>query len=362
MTTDLCSATPNQMLPVEIVLAPAWWHRHEGVTFDEDFFFHPAKRVEMERKMEQTLYDRWGKHGLGADRGRDLPVVGAVHLAAGYLVSAMLGCQIEYVDDMPPLVKPGRCEDLNVSVEAAFRSLPYKKLDTLVESLRTKYGRLVGDVNWGGVLNIALDLRGQSLFLDWSDRPDQVQRFLCNIGEVIERFTENIARLTGSTSLSVNRIVRCFPRPIHLHSECSHTMISVENYERFLMPFDIAWSRRWRPFGVHYCGKDPHRFAEAFSRLPRLDFLDVGWGGDIAELRRHLPNTFLSLRYSPATIVGQTCDEIRQTVRRMVAESGNPWLTGVCCINMDDQVSDEQIAALFEEVENLRMAYHAADR
>ncbi len=31
-------------LPVEIVLAPGWWHRHEGMTFDEDFFFHPAKR------------------------------------------------------------------------------------------------------------------------------------------------------------------------------------------------------------------------------------------------------------------------------------------------------------------------------
>ena len=54
----------NPMLPVEIVLAPGWWHRHAGITFDEDYFFHPAKRVEAERKMEQTLFERWGRFGL----------------------------------------------------------------------------------------------------------------------------------------------------------------------------------------------------------------------------------------------------------------------------------------------------------
>ncbi|MBN1911772.1 MAG: hypothetical protein JW818_18675, partial [Pirellulales bacterium] len=49
------------MLPVDIVLHPSWWRRHEGITFDEDFFLHPARRVEVERKMEQALYDRWGR-------------------------------------------------------------------------------------------------------------------------------------------------------------------------------------------------------------------------------------------------------------------------------------------------------------
>ena len=44
----------SPLLPVEIVLAPAWWFHNEGITFDEDFFYHPAKRVEMERKMEQV--------------------------------------------------------------------------------------------------------------------------------------------------------------------------------------------------------------------------------------------------------------------------------------------------------------------
>ena len=60
-----------------------------------------------------------------------------------------------------------------------------------------------------------------------------------------------------------------------------------------------------------------------------------------------------------ATEVGSILIELDEdaaphTVRRLVRDSGNPYLTGVCCINMDQHVTDEQIAAIFEEVESLR--------
>jgi hypothetical protein len=138
-------------------------------------------------------------------------------------------------------------------------------------------------------------------------------------------------------------------------------MISTAAYERLLMPLDVRWSRR-RPFGIHYCGKDPHRFADVFARLPQLDFLDVGWGGDVKRLRQALPDTFLNLRLSPTEIVNQSPEEIRQTVRRLVGESGNPWLTGVCCINMDDRVTDQQVAAMLDETETLRKEFARGEK
>jgi hypothetical protein len=347
----------NSMLPVEIVLGPAWWHRHEGIAFDEDFFFHPARRVEVERRMERALYDRWGRFGLGEGRDRDLPVVGPVHLAAGFLVSEMLGCQVQYCEDSAPRVVPAGLAGLEIAADDAFQSPAYKRFESLLDALRTKYGSAEGDVNWSGVLNLALDLRGQTIFLDMRDQPEGALRLFGQIAGVLEEFTARVAAATGSTSISVNRNVRNIRRPVFLHSECSHVMISVADYERFLMPLDAAWSRRRRPFGIHYCGADPHRYAEVFSRLPHLDFLDVGWPGDVAELRRHLPHTFLNIRYSPVEIVRQSPEEIRRTVRRLVRASGNPWLTGVCSINMDQDVNDAQITAIFAEVEVLRREY-----
>ena len=182
------------------------------------------------------------------------------------------------------------------------------------------------------------------------------KNYFNTIQNIITKFVNGIQPQTGSSSISVNRNVRHIPKPVFLHSECSHTMISSSDYENYLLPFDIAWSRQFRPFGIHYCGVDPHRHAESFSRIPHLDFLDVGWGGDLKILREHLPNTFLNIRLSPVEIAHQSVDDIRTVISHLVRESGNPYLTGVCCINMDDKVTDEKITAIFETVEDLRMS------
>jgi len=307
--------------------------------------------------MEQALYERWGKYGLGEDRDKDLPVVGAVHLAAGYLLSEMSGCKVEYKEDAPPQVLCANVDNLKISAEAAFESSVYKKFERLIESLEAKYGYLTGDVNWGGILNIALDLRGETLFVDMFDKPGEVKHFLAEIAKVIERFTQGLQKETGSTSISVNRNVRRLEPAVFLHSECSHTMISVEDYKRFLLTFDEQWSEKYRPFGIHFCGRDPHRYAELFAELGRVDFLDVGWGGDVAKLRRALPETFLNIRLSPVEIIEQSTSEIEASIRRLVGESGNPRLTGVCCINIDEKVTDDKITCIFETAAALRKEY-----
>jgi hypothetical protein len=205
---------------------------------------------------------------------------------------------------------------------------------------------LTGDVGWGGILNTALDLRGQLIFMDMFDKPDDVKIYFHKIADVTERFAKGIEKETGSSSISVHRLVRHFKQPILLHSECSVTMISEEQYNEFILPIDYKWSNNLRPYGIHFCGNDPHRFAENFAKLPHLDFLDVGWGGDLKVLRQHLPDTFLNIRLSPV--------EIRRMITKIVKDSGNPFLTGVCCINMDDKIQDESVSAIFETVFDLR--------
>ncbi len=347
----------NGPLPVDIVFHPSWWHKHYGMSFDEGFFYDPIRRVEGERKMEQALYERFGDLGLGEDRDKDLPVIGAVHNAAGYLVSEMLGCKVDYVEGAPPQVNPANRDSLDVDVEAAFASPAFRKFAALVEALKAKYGYVVGDVNWGGVLNIALDLRGQELFLDMLDRPEEVHTFFRRIAEVIDRFVDYIQGQTGTSSISGNRNVRHLKGPVFMHSECTLTMISTDHYEEFILPIDKGWSACRRPFGVHYCGEDPHRYAAAFARIPHLDFLDVGWGGDVRALREKLPDTFMNIRLSPVLIVDQSVADIRHAIRTRVADSGDPRLTGVCCINMDDRVPDENVRAIFETVFELRKEF-----
>lgn len=344
----------SALLPVDVVFHPSWWHAHAGMDFDADFFYHPVKRVEAERKMEQVLYDRFGRFGLGADRSRELPVVGAVHNAAGFLISEMLGCRVEYSADAAPQVMPLAMEKLSVEPERAFESVPFRRFTALMESLKRKYGYVTGDVNWGGVLNVALDLAGEQVLTAFYTDPEHTAIQLKRIADVIQLFVVGMAAETGTSSISVNRNVRHIRQPVFLHSECSHTMIDNAQYEEFLLPVDMEWSRLFRPFGIHYCGSDPHRYAGEFARIGNLDFLDVGWGGDVKVLREYLPNTFLNIRLDPVTLNNCSDADIEETVTRLVSDSGNPFLTGVCCINMDNQVEDSKVEAIFRAVEELR--------
>lgn len=350
----------NSILPVDIVLAPEWWYQNEKITFDRDFFYHPLKRVEAEQHMEKILYERWGQFGIGKHKDQARPEIGAVHLAAGFLLSEMLGCKVNYSENHPPRVLPAHQELRNIDADAAFRSEAFRQVVLLADSLKYKFGYLTGDINWGGILNIAMDLHGEDIFSDMMMTPNETKGYFAGIASIIEKFTSFLLSETGTTSISVNRGVRHIQKPVLLHSECSHTMISEDDYQEFLLPFDQEWSKN-RPFGIHYCGSDPHRMAGSFAKIPHLDYLDLGWGGDVKVLREHLPDTFFNLRLSPVEIARQSHDEIRETIIRLVRDSANPFLTGVCCINMDDSVSDDRIGTIFETVEKLREEYSSGE-
>jgi hypothetical protein len=338
--------------PVDIVLAPEWWHRYAGITFDRDFFFHPARRVEEEAKMERVLHDRWGQHGLGSRESR--PEIGPVHLASGYLLQEMLGCRMEYCDGHPPQTICAQQEKLHVDPDAAFNSEAFKAFARMCDQLKQAHGYVTGDVNFAGILNIALDLRGQDLFVDFYTDPDHIKQQFANIAQVITRFVDFVVARTGTSSISVNRNVRHLREPVVLHSECSHTMISEKHYEEFLLEYDVQWSRRYKAFGVHYCGPDPHRYAMSYAKIPGLYFVDVGAGGDVRVMRDHLPRTFLNLRLDPVRLREQTPEQIRNIVHDLAGASQKPALTGICCINMDDTVTDQQIGAIFDAASELR--------
>jgi hypothetical protein len=60
---------------------------------------------------------------------------------------------------------------------------------------------------------------------------------------------------------------------------------------------------------------------------------------------------------SPVEILQQSEDDIHSTICQLVEESANPDLTGVCCINMDANVADSRVSAIFSTIDELRKKY-----
>lgn len=351
------SLEPKTFLPVEVVFHPSWWNRHYGITFDEDFFFSPAKRVESERVMRAALHARFGDLGLGEANAVPRPVIGPIHLAAGFLPSAVLGCQIRFFPHASPEVIPANLTDeqaMALAVPDLATNPVFRKLIALMDRLEAQYGTLEGDVNWEGVQNVALNLRGTQLFLDYYDNPALARRLLQVAAETVSEIAGYVRRRTGSNSLAVNRVVGMVDSRISLHSNCTVAMISPRTYREYLLDYDRQLARDLWPYGIHHCGTDMHKVKDEYAKVDGVEYFDVGWGSDVAACRSVLPNAIFGLRLSPVRVSTLTPAEVASDVDGLLRSAGPLSRAALCCINLDDHTPDENVRAIFEVAERYR--------
>ena len=351
------SIVSKKKLPVDVIFHPSWWHGNYGIEFSENFFTDPEIRVKTEQKMDYLLYDRFEGLGFGHDGSVSRPVVGPIHIAAGYVISELLGCEVKFNTNASPDVIVGNLSDEDIMalrVPCFFSAEPTQKLIKMMDDLEKKYGLIEGDFNWSGILNIALDLRGQQLFLDFFEQTNLVRHLFDVISETIVSFVKYILGRTGTSSLSVNPSVRNFSPQINLHSNCSIVMISPKQYEEFLLPYEKLLSQNLKPYGIHHCGDKMHAYAESYAKIGEVEFFDVGWGADISMCRKILPDAFFNIRLNPVRLLSCSASDVENDILNAVEANGSIDNMGLCCINMDYGTPDSNVRKIYEVAERLR--------
>jgi uroporphyrinogen-III decarboxylase len=335
----------HSSVPVAVVFNPNWWFRNHAISFDRSFYFHPQERVENDVKMRQVLYDRFG---FGEPNPKLRPIIGSRHVAGGFVVPALLGVEVRFSESQAPWPVPmnlDRKQILALKVPEIEKTWPMNELIASIDRMEKEFGFVIGDFNTDGVLNTALQLRGQQLFLDLIEDPELVHHLFSVVAEVQVRVASYVKSRTGTSSVATNRSILNVNPAIYLHSNCSVQMISPALYEQRLLLYERFLSARLQPYGIHHCGSNLHLFANAYSQLPAI-FYDAGWGSDIVRCSQAFPEAFLNLRLSPVRMLQQSPDEIKhdtETLLRTAARSEN---VGVCCINMDHGTPDENVMAM----------------
>jgi hypothetical protein len=348
---------PVAPLPIEVVFHPSWWHHHYGINFGEAFFFDPVTRVNEEQKMRTVLAERFGDLGMGEQNAIPRPVIGPVHLAAGFMPSAVLGCQIRYIDGASPEVIPANLTDEQVAaleVPDLASNAAFQQLVRLIDALEARFGYVEGDVNWEGVQNIAINLRGPQLFVDYYENPALARRLLDVAAETISNMTHYIRARTGTTSTAVNRIVGVFDKPVALHSNCTVAMISPRMYRDFLLPYDQRLAKELWPYGIHHCGNDMHKVRKEYGQVEGAELFDVGWGSDVAACRAALPEAIFSLRLSPVRVGSESVAEVSADVESLLRAAGPLEQSVLCCVNLDENTPDANIREIFAVAERYR--------
>ncbi|MCD6323105.1 MAG: hypothetical protein J7L77_08785 [Clostridiales bacterium] len=347
----------NRLLPVEVVFTPNWWHKNLGIKFDRSFFFDSKRRIEEELKMRNYLYERFHLGEIGDAEKKERPVAGPVHLTAGFIIPQMFGCQVNFHDSEPPDVIPLNLNDediLKLQKPDILNTYPMNELIKMMDELEDQYGYVEGDFDWNGVLNHALDIRGQQVLIDMYEESPILKHLFNVIYETMIDFTKYIISRTGTTSIAVNRQMRNFSPSVNLHSNCSVTMISNEMYEKYLLEYDIKLSKELPPYGIHHCGNNMEVVAPGYKKVENAVLFDVGAGSDIVACRNHLPDAFFNLRLDPVKLLTYSKEEVRKDIINMVNASGDIEKSGICCINIDSGTKDENILEIYKTVQELR--------
>jgi hypothetical protein len=334
-------------MTASVVFAPNWWFRNYGISFEAPFYLDRETRIRNDVLMRKALYERFS---LGERLPQPRPVIGSRHVAGGFIVPALLGIEVRFASDQAPWPVPRNMSREAVltlrkpSIEAAW---PMDLLLRDMDALAREFGYVVGDLNTDGVLNTALLLRGQDLFIDMIEASEVAEHVFRVVAETQAEVAELIRKRTGTTSVATNRGILHANASTYLHSNCSVQMVSPRLYRRCLLPWDSWLASRFAPYGIHHCGNNLHLFADAYSEVP-CSFVDVGWGSDVTRCSRAFPNAFLNLRLSPVRMLQESAEAIRHDARRLLELSGRTTGVGLCCMNMDHGTPDANVVALME--------------
>ncbi|WP_028307004.1 uroporphyrinogen decarboxylase family protein [Desulfitibacter alkalitolerans] len=333
-------------IPFDITFHPSWWHANTGVSFNRIFFEDPEYRIAADLKMRRLLYDKFGDFGLGEREPQPRPILGSDLIASGYLHSEIMGCEVRYSDENPPEVLCADISDEKLkSIQAPDldKSESWQRIANQIEFLQKEFGHVNSCINLMGIQNIAMDLRGQKLFMDYYLNSEAVHNLLEACTKVSIEIGTRLKSVSKEMSAGVTAIVKQIASDVYVTSNCTVEMISLETYKSFLLKYDNILADIFKPFGIHHCGQTMEHVVGGYAQIKNMTFAEVGAYSDLEYVREKLPNIHLNARYSPVKLAKVEVSELREDISKLVGKGKPSELLSVSCVGIDKLVSDDQV-------------------
>jgi uroporphyrinogen-III decarboxylase len=338
-------------IPVDVTFHPSWWHKNAGVNFNKDFFYNTDYRLEADIKMRKTLYEKFGHLGLGEKDPKPRPIIGTNFIASGFLYSEILGCEVRYSDENPPEVLCANLDDEAVGRLCApelDKCEIWQQIQGQIDELIRRFGYVESHINLMGIQNVALDLRGSELYIDYYNNPELAHHLLDVCTKLSIDIGKRLRKVSKTISEGVTAIVKHTMPDVYLTSNCTVEMVSLDTYNEFLLKYDNMLAQEFKPFGIHHCGRTMEHVVEGYEKVRNLAFAEVGAFSDIGFVRKHLPDVYLNARYSPVKLIDVSLSELREDVEKIYQVAGPADLLSISCVGIDTHVTDEKVESFIK--------------
>jgi len=310
------AAGDEPRLRCEIGFAPGWFARRLDVDFSERYHVDPEYRCDAMTEMRGLLRSLFTGTSVG---GIDRPetnqdiltgTFGCVTVAAIYgvpVVYAAAGwpkCEHKYLgDDQVDNLRP---PDLDSN--AFFAALMGQ-----VDWIAGRFGRTEGFINWQGVLNNAMRLRGQDLFTDLFDAPQRCRHLFDCICTTMTDACRRLQRRQRAGGVDNN---------FFTVSNCLVNTISPEQYREFLLPCDKRIAAEFGCIGIHNCAWNADPYIEHYASVEHLAYIDMSCHSDLAVAKGAIPDARRAIMYTPMDAACKTMPEITADFERIAEQYG----------------------------------------
>lgn len=320
----------------------AWFHRKYGLEFGETYFTDPVFRTEQDREAMRLLHERFGALGLGKKDSSARP---QLEICGHRFLPALLGCEVFYQVDQPPAAKhlpAASAQEIAAIPKPDLTSNHWaREFQGQAQVLIRRYGTVDATINHGGPLNVATNALGTTAFLCLAEPSPEFRSFLRTIAELC---LETYDRLTLPFNPKLD------PGRELFIGNCPVMMLDPATYSSEVFPADLYIRTHVRKFGLHHCGP-MDRYLEQYKCLGPCEYIEVGWGSSLAQVRQAFPTTTLDLMINIPAVQVMSADRLAETLRDMVEQAApRELIRDIFMADIGPEVPDSVIHNFVEAV------------
>jgi len=300
-------ATGNEaFLRPEIGFTPKWYHDALGIDFGEQWHTDVVYRRKSLISMGQELMRRFGNRNIGWIQHPDEPPDLLTGTFGACTIAAIYGLPLIYAADNWP-----NCEHQYLQSEQIDRLTPpdldinpfFCKFMDEVEWISHQNGRIEGYINWQGVLNNAYRLRGEELFIDMTLEPNRARHLFECVTMMMIEATERLYECQRQTEVHIQHSTV---------SNCLVNMVSPDQYQDLLLPFDQRIASTAGLIGIHNCAWNASAYIQHYATLPGVGYIDMGIESNLVNAKESFPDARRAIMYPPVELANKPLSEIRR--------------------------------------------------
>lgn len=293
--------------------------------------------------------ETWRRFGSGAGIGRlqnpDQPLDILTGTFGALLIPGIYGVPIKYQTIDWPWSQHGQF----LSDEMADKLEPpdldrnpfWEQFMGQVEWIARENGRVVGFMNWQGVVNNAYRLRGEELFAEMIAEPARVKHiFECVTHTMIEGM-RRLYRRQRESGVHLTHVTI---------SNCLVNLLSPDQYQEFVLPFDRQLAESFDMIGVHNCAWNADPYVPHYATLRDVAYIDMGIDSNLVEASAAFPTARRALMYTPMDVKQKPLPELKSDLERIAREYGPCDLV---LADLESGTPDERVIQLIRFCEEI---------